>query len=131
MPNRVSFISLAAHDKKPSRPLVILFTITNTGRQPIVVSQISAKYSRRYKKAHPNSKPFWVLTTRELPKELKPYEVHNEHAEPKEIATDLMEDSYAYFFVRDTKGKDWRVNRRSMKNIKNTLTDKAELLPEN
>lgn len=118
------FIEKGSMPKKKIEDERILFNIVNSGRRPIMIEEIGAKYKlfsilRKRVEAKKMS-----LVSDKLPKILHPYEIFNADTKKiKEIYADLKEGNIKYFFVRDTKGKYWKNSRKNTKKLLNNLKE--------
>ena len=96
------------------------FTITNIGRRPVLLSKIWGKYS---KKAQRNDAkhPMFILNTVELPKMIEPYETIMELCNDQPFMADLKANRVSHLYVQDSKGKDWRVSKKGMARLQQTV----------
>ena len=109
----------------------LLFTVVNSGRRPIMIIEIVAKYklfSILRKKV--KGKGLHIVST-ELPKMLRPYEIFHQkdckdYKQIEILFNDLKKGHIKYFFGRDTKGKHWKNSKKNTKKLLNDLKKQYE-----
>jgi hypothetical protein len=100
----------------PPNPLVA-YSITNTGRHPIVASMIEGRY-----KVPVNGKMRWVMNSIDLPKLLSPYENILTISDDPAFIEELKKGNIKSIFLIDTKRKKWRMRRREIRRLKSTAS---------
>jgi len=103
----------------------ILFSIVNSGRRPVMIEAIGANYKNNMLSFFAGKQAMHIVAG-ELPKMLQPYEVFN-HKDciddnVKKIFEEMMKGRIKHFFVRDTKGKQWKNSNKNMKALLNDFS---------
>ncbi len=106
----------------------ILFSVVNSGRRPVMIEAIGANYKYNLFSFFRNKQAMHIVAG-ELPKMIQPYEVFN-HKDCKEddvkrIFEEMVKGRIKHFFVRDTKGKQWKNSKKNMKQLLNDF-DKSD-----
>ena len=117
IPGRFGFVDADAEpDRVIANPL-IAFTVTNTGRRPVLVVRIWGTYVT----PEDPGRPRFLLNTRELPKMLEPYERHVEFGHDRGLMEDIRNNNISELWVEDSKGKRWLISPKHMERLKKTV----------
>lgn len=118
MQNRVVFLGVSELNEEHRKSLQILFTATNAGRRPIVIEKVGGKYTKKHQKANQAARRFFILTTRQLPKKLEPYEAHSEYSDDASVLKELRDGVIKELFLVDSIGKHWKVQRGAIRKLR-------------
>ena len=117
--NNKGFFRDADSEYTPKNPR-ICFTVTNTGRRPVLILKIWGKYSKK-SELFGKKYPQFVVNTIDLPKMINPYETLSEFCDDLSFMSDLKSGLVLGIYVRDSKGKDWLMTKKEMKNLLKTI----------
>ena len=108
----------------------ILFSVVNSGRRPVMIEAIGAKFKLfSVLRKRVEAKQIHIVSG-ELPRMLQPYEIfnHKNCKQIKGIFEPLIGGDIKYFFVRDTKGKHWKNSRKNTKELLNDFEKSGKTL---
>lgn len=115
--NSAIFMKEGSLKNKEPRNRQLAFFITNTGRRPIVIKEIGAKFKRRHMKKHPDEAVLQIASV-VLPKTLQPYEYAycpTDHF--SDVIQEIEKSNLDYFYAMDTKNQIWKAPKEQLKEV--------------